>query len=75
MLLYSGRAIDALNGNLLLAGSRSILRLKVKPDGTVASSEWLFDGKLDDVRAMTVDPQGYLYLIRQNYLVRITAQP
>lgn len=75
MLRYSGRAIEALNGDLLLAGSRSILRLRVKPDGTVASSEWLFDGRLDDVRAMTVDAQGDLYLIRKKDLVRITAQP
>lgn len=75
MLRYGGRAIDALNGDLLLAGSRSILRLQMKPDGSVARSEWLFDGQLDGVRAMTVDADGNLYLIRQNQLVRITAQP
>jgi hypothetical protein len=75
MLRYSGKAIEALNNDLLLAGSRSILRLKVKPDGTVASSEWLFEGRLENVRAMTVDAQGNLYLIRQDHLVRITAQP
>jgi glucose/arabinose dehydrogenase len=85
LVLYDGAAIAPFEGDLFIAddGESSILRLRVEPadpsaeTGAVAAShrivatERLLAGRLAGARALTVGPDGALYLATSDALIRL----
>jgi glucose/arabinose dehydrogenase len=76
VLTYQSESRSPLNGNLLIAGdrSRSILRARIAAKRTIERAESLFDGTIDGVRAMALDPSGAIYMCTANSLIRIAVQ-
>jgi glucose/arabinose dehydrogenase len=73
MWRYDGNAISGWNGDLLIAREQSLQRLTSDGDGMIAGSELLFDGQLEDVRALTSDSNGNLFLISRGHLFHVVA--
>ncbi|MDW7771894.1 MAG: PQQ-dependent sugar dehydrogenase [Desulfobulbaceae bacterium] len=64
LLLYSGKAFPAWQGNLL-AGAlvlRHLNRIVIDPDGRAAGEERLLESLDERIRALVESPEGWLYL-------------
>jgi glucose/arabinose dehydrogenase len=73
MWRYDGDAITRWRGDLLIGRQRSLLRLTSNGQGRISGSELLFDGQFEDVRAVTSDRAGNLFLISGEHVFRVTA--
>jgi aldose sugar dehydrogenase len=73
LAIYRSSAIPALRGNIFVAdaASGSILRVRVDSAGAPAETEWLFRGQFDAIRAISVAPDGSLYVATSDAVVRI----
>jgi hypothetical protein len=72
MWRYNDDAITGWRGDLLIARESSLVRLTPNSQGTIASTELLFDGQLEDVRSLTSDGAGNLFLISRGHVLRVT---
>jgi len=73
LAIYQSNVIPAFSGNMLIADamSRSILRVRFDRSGAIAETEWLFRGGFDSIKAISVAPDGSLYVSTGDQLVRI----
>jgi glucose/arabinose dehydrogenase len=73
MWRYDGGAIAGFRGDLLIAREQSLLRVTSNSQGTIVKTEVLFDGQLEDVRALSSDGSGNLFLISGGHLLLVTS--
>ena len=70
---YGNSAIPAFVGNLFIAdaASGSLLRVRVDSAGSPVETEWLLRGQLNEIRAISVAPDGSFYVATSDSVVRI----
>jgi glucose/arabinose dehydrogenase len=71
VLLYDSPAIAEFQGDLLVAAEGAILRLR-SPESGEAEPEWLLRGLIGSVKAVGVAPDGAIYALAGDLLLRIT---